>query len=138
MSQSGMRVLVVGSGGREHALAWALSASPLLGTLFVAPGNAGTAELAQNVPVAVTDLAGLVAFAVAERINLVVPGPEGPLVAGLVDRMAWFHAPGVIGGDGLAGVAGFGVSALAELRRFRRVSVREVGEDLLSSFSSFN
>ena len=88
MSQSGMRVLVVGSGGREHALAWALSASPLLGTLFVAPGNAGTAELAQNVPVAVTDLAGLVAFAVAERINLVVPGPEGPLVAGLVDRMA--------------------------------------------------
>ena len=62
----------------------------------------------------------------------------GLLQAGLVDRMAWFHAPGVIGGDGLAGVAGFGVSALAELRRFRRVSVREVGEDLLSSFSSFN
>ena len=83
-----MRVLILGSGGREHALAWAIAASPLLNALFVAPGNAGTARLGTNVPVPVIDLDGLVAFAQAERIDLVVPGPEGPLVAGIVDGMA--------------------------------------------------
>ncbi len=82
-----MRILIVGSGGREHALAWAIQASPLLTQLFVAPGNAGTSALATNVPIAVQDLDALVQFAVSERIDLVVPGPEGPLVAGIVDRM---------------------------------------------------
>ncbi|MGI4953616.1 MAG: phosphoribosylamine--glycine ligase [Janthinobacterium lividum] len=83
-----MRVLVVGSGGREHALAWALSASPLLSQLFVAPGNPGTAAFATNVPIAAMDIAHLVRFARQEKIDLVMPGPEGPLVAGLADAMA--------------------------------------------------
>lgn len=96
-----MRVLIIGSGGREHALAWAISASPLLSALFVAPGNAGTAKLGTNFPVPVTDLDGLVQFAKAERIDLVVPGPEGPLVAGVVDRMI------------TAGIKCFGPSAAA-------------------------
>jgi phosphoribosylamine---glycine ligase len=83
-----MRVLIVGSGGREHALAWAISASPLLTELFVAPGNPGTAALATNVPLRANDIAGLVNFAVAQKIDLVVPGPEAPLVAGLADALA--------------------------------------------------
>lgn len=83
-----MRVLVVGGGAREHALAWALSASPLLDELFIAPGNAGTAGLGTNVPIAADDIAGLTAFARARRIDLVVPGPEAPLVAGLADHLA--------------------------------------------------
>ena len=83
-----MRVLVVGSGGREHALAWALSGSPLLTQLFVAPGNPGTESLATNVAIAAADIDGLVRFARAEKLDLVVPGPEAPLVAGLADRLA--------------------------------------------------
>jgi phosphoribosylamine--glycine ligase len=82
-----MRVLVVGSGGREHALAWAIAASPLCDKLFVAPGNPGTAALAENVPIGPLDIGALVAFARAEAIDLVVPGPEAPLVAGLADAM---------------------------------------------------
>jgi len=83
-----MRVLVVGSGGREHALAWKLSKSPLLKALFAAPGNPGIARLATLVPVKADDVEGLVAFAKAEQIDLVVVGPEAPLVAGLVDRLS--------------------------------------------------
>ena len=83
-----MRVLIVGSGGREHALAWALSASPLLTKLWVAPGNPGTAQLAENVSLQPLDLQGLTLFARANSIDLVVPGPEGPLVAGIADAMA--------------------------------------------------
>jgi phosphoribosylamine--glycine ligase len=83
-----MRVLVVGSGGREHALALKIASSPLLTQLFVAPGNPGTAPFATNVPVRTSDIAGLVAFAVAQNIDLVVPGPEAPLVAGLADSCA--------------------------------------------------
>jgi phosphoribosylamine---glycine ligase len=83
-----MRVLIVGSGGREHALAGAISASPLLTELFVAPGNPGTAALATNVPVRTSDIAGLVKFAVTQKIDLVVPGPEAPLVEGLADALA--------------------------------------------------
>ncbi|MDE2517561.1 MAG: phosphoribosylamine--glycine ligase [Rhodospirillales bacterium] len=82
-----MRVLVVGSGGREHALCWALSASPLLSKLWCAPGNPGIAALAETVPIEVMDVAGLVAFALAQSVDLVVPGPEAPLVAGLTDAM---------------------------------------------------
>lgn len=77
----------MGQGGREHALAWALSGSPLLEKLYVAPGNPGTAALAENVPIAATDIAGLVAFAQQQKIHLVVPGPEAPLVAGLADAL---------------------------------------------------
>ncbi len=82
-----MRVLVVGSGGREHALAWALAASPLLTKLWVAPGNPGTAALAENVPIPVMALDELAAFASKNKVDLVVPGPEAPLVAGLTDRV---------------------------------------------------
>ncbi len=83
-----MRVLVVGSGGREHALCWALSASPLLTKLWCAPGNPGTADVAENVPIGVLDFPALVAFAREHSVDLVVPGPEAPLVAGLTDTMA--------------------------------------------------
>ncbi len=82
-----MRVLVVGAGGREHALAWSLAASPLLTKLWVAPGNPGTAELAENVPIAATDVAALTHFAHDNAVDLVVPGPEAPLVAGLADSL---------------------------------------------------
>lgn len=78
------RILIVGSGAREHALATALSEHELL----VAPGNGGTARLGRNVDVAVTDIAGLVALAERERVDLVVVGPEAPLTLGLVDALA--------------------------------------------------
>ena len=82
-----MRVLVVGSGGREHALAWAIAASPLVDRLFCAPGNAGIAEEAECVAIAARDIAGLVAFCRRELIDFVVVGPEAPLVAGLIDAL---------------------------------------------------
>src|SRR6266446_2839226 len=82
-----MRVLVVGSGGREHALAWAIAASPLVDALYCAPGNAGIADEAECVPIRATDIAGLVGFCRRERIDFVVIGPEAPLVLGLVDAL---------------------------------------------------
>jgi phosphoribosylamine--glycine ligase len=82
-----MRVLVVGSGGREHALCWSLSASPLLTKLWCAPGNPGTAKVAENVPIGATDIAALVQFARDNQVDLVVPGPEAPLIAGITDAM---------------------------------------------------
>jgi phosphoribosylamine---glycine ligase len=82
-----LRILLVGSGGREHALAWAISASPLCEELIAAPGNAGIAELARCVPVGAGDLEGLVRLAREERVDLAVVGPEQPLVLGLVDRL---------------------------------------------------
>ena len=81
-----MRVLVVGGGAREHALAWKLSQSPGLEALFVAPGNAGTAEFAINLPVATNDIDGLTEAAERHRIDLTVIGPEEPLARGIVDR----------------------------------------------------
>ncbi len=96
-----MRILVVGSGGREHALCWAIAASPLCDKLYCAPGNAGIAEDAECVPVAVMDIDGLVGFCQAERIDFVVVGPEQPLVAGLVDRLE------------ASGIAAFGPSQAA-------------------------
>jgi len=82
-----MKVLVVGSGGREHALCWAIAASPLCAELLCAPGNAGIAEDAECVPVAADDLGGLIALCGRRAIDFVVVGPEAPLVAGLVDRL---------------------------------------------------
>ena len=96
-----MRVLVVGSGGREHALCWAISKSPRCAKLYCAPGNAGIAAVAECVDVMPEDLDGLVAFARAEAVDFVVVGPEGPLVAGLADRIAE------------AGIAVFGPSQAA-------------------------
>jgi phosphoribosylamine--glycine ligase len=83
-----MRILVVGSGGREHALAWKISKSPLVRALFAAPGNPGIAGVATLVPLDALDVEGLAAWARENRIDLVVVGPEAPLVAGLVDRLA--------------------------------------------------
>lgn len=82
-----MKVLIVGSGGREHALAWKIASSPRVSQVFVAPGNAGTALEATNVPIPATDKPALVKFAQANQIDLVVVGPEGPLVIGLVDDL---------------------------------------------------
>lgn len=80
-----MKVLVVGSGGREHALAWKIAASPRVDRVFVAPGNAGTAAEAENVAIAADDIAGLIKFVQQNSIDLTVVGPEAPLVAGIVD-----------------------------------------------------
>jgi phosphoribosylamine---glycine ligase len=96
-----MRVLVIGSGGREHALCWAIAASPLCDALYCAPGNPGIAEEATCVRVAATDIEGIVALARRERIDFVVVGPEVPLVAGLVDRLE------------AAGIRAFGPTAAA-------------------------
>ncbi len=82
-----MRVLIVGSGGREHALAWKLKQSPLVREIFVAPGNGGTAGVAVNVPLKDSDVPGLVAFAREKGVDLVIPGPELPLTLGIVDAM---------------------------------------------------
>jgi phosphoribosylamine--glycine ligase len=83
-----MKVLVVGQGGREHALAWKLSQSPSVRQVFCAPGNAGTELDATNVPLAADDIAGIVRFAKREDIGLTIVGPEAPLVAGLSDALA--------------------------------------------------
>ena len=96
-----MNVLLIGSGGREHALAWKLAASPLLTKLYAAPGNPGIAREAECVPIAVDDHMAVVEFAREKQIDLVVVGPEAPLVAGLSDALA------------SAGVRVFGPSAAA-------------------------
>ena len=82
-----MKVLVVGSGGREHALCWAIAKSPKCKTLYAAPGNAGIAAVAECVDVAADDVKAIVAFAKSEGIDFVVVGPEAALVAGLVDQL---------------------------------------------------
>jgi phosphoribosylamine--glycine ligase len=90
-----MKILVIGGGGREHALAWKLAQSARVREVLVAPGNAGTAREAKcrNVPVAATDIAGLMTLARDENIRLTVVGPEGPLVAGVVDAFAAARLP---------------------------------------------
>ncbi|CAM3998118.1 MULTISPECIES: phosphoribosylamine--glycine ligase [Rahnella] len=89
-----MNILIIGNGGREHALAWKASQSPLADKVFVAPGNAGTAlePLLENVEIAATDIAGLLAFAKSNDIGLTIVGPEAPLVIGVVDA---FRAAGL-------------------------------------------
>ena len=89
-----MRVLVIGSGGREHALAWKVASSPRVSKVYVAPGNAGTAlePRCENVAIAADDVAGLLAFAAREQVALTIVGPEGPLVLGVVDA---FQAAGL-------------------------------------------
>ncbi len=96
-----MTVLVVGGGGREHALAWKLRQSPRVTRLLCAPGNAGTAEIAENHAVVAADLDGIVALAAREHVDLVVVGPDDPLAAGLVDRLQ------------AAGIRAFGPTAAA-------------------------
>jgi len=109
-----VRVLLVGSGAREHALAWAISASPLLDRLWCAPGNPGIAEHATCVPLAATDIDGLVRFARDQGVDLVVPGPEAPLLAGLADACA------------REGIACFGPSAEAARLEGSKAFAKEV------------
>lgn len=82
-----MNILIVGSGGREHAIAWKLAQSDKIANLFFAPGNAGTAELGENLPVASDDIANIIQIALEKAINLVVIGPEVPLALGLTDSL---------------------------------------------------
>ncbi len=82
-----MRILLVGSGGREHALAWKLRQSPLVDALLIAPGNPGTAQEGHNLPITADDIPGLVRVAREEAVDMVVPGPELPLVLGLHDAL---------------------------------------------------
>src|SRR5256886_10249674 len=83
-----MKILVIGSGGREHALAWKLRQSPQAERIFCALGNAGTSEIAENVAIPPTDLKGLARFAKQNRVGLTVVGPDDPLAAGIVDLFA--------------------------------------------------
>ncbi len=98
-----MKILIVGGGGREHALAWGLSRSAGCDALYCAPGNAGIAAVAECIDVSAEDVPGLVALAKEKSVDLVVVGPEAPLVAGLVDAL------------GAAGIAAFGPTAAAAI-----------------------
>lgn len=80
-----MNILLLGSGGREHAFAWKMIQSPLCDTLFVAPGNAGTAQIAKNIDISATDFEAIKALVIKENIEMVVVGPEDPLVKGIYD-----------------------------------------------------
>src|SRR5688572_20162584 len=80
-----MKILLVGGGGREHALAWRLAGSEKCSALYCAPGNPGIADVAECVDISIEDLDGIIAFAKDKQIDLIVGGPEGPLVAGLAD-----------------------------------------------------
>jgi phosphoribosylamine--glycine ligase len=111
-----MKVLVVGGGGREHALCWALAASPLLTKLWCAPGNAGIAAVADCVALGAEDVAGLVGFACEQGVDLVVAGPEAPLTLGLADACA----------D--AGLRCFGPSAAAARLEGSKSFTREVAD----------
>jgi phosphoribosylamine---glycine ligase len=96
-----MNILILGSGGREHALAWKIAASPLVERLYCAPGNAGIARECELVPLDPADHSGIIAFCRASRIGLVVVGPEAPLCAGIVDDL------------NAAGIKAFGPSRMA-------------------------
>ena len=80
-----MQVLVIGSGGREHALCWKIAQSPRVKKIYCAPGNGGTSEVAENVDISTEDIPALLKFALQNKIDLTVVGPEGPLAAGIVD-----------------------------------------------------
>jgi len=109
-----MRVLVVGGGGREHALCWAISASPLCDKLFCAPGNPGIAAVAELVPIADSEHQRLVAFSRSASIDFVVIGPEAPLVAGLADHLR------------AAGIKTFGPSAAAAQLEGSKAFTKEI------------
>src|SRR5437868_4441845 len=96
-----MNILLLGSGGREHALAWKMAASPLVERLYCAPGNAGIARECELVALDPADHAGVIAFCRSQKVDLVVVGPEAPMVAGIVDDLA------------AAGIKTFGASRAA-------------------------
>src|ERR1700744_2457859 len=109
-----MKILLIGSGGREHAIAWRLRQGDPSGELFLVPGNAGTAELATNLSLSATDLDGLVAWATKEKPDLTIVGPEAPLCAGVVDRF------------GAAGRAIFGPNKAAARLEGSKVFTKEI------------
>ena len=80
-----MKILLLGSGGREHALAWKIAQSPQLDKLYIAPGNAGTANVGENVAIKANDFDAIKAFVLEKKIDMVVVGPEDPLVNGIYD-----------------------------------------------------
>lgn len=88
LSKNNMNILLLGSGGREHALAWKIGQSPKVQQLYIAPGNAGTAQVGVNVPLAATDFEALKRFALEKQIDMVVVGPEDPLVKGIYDSFS--------------------------------------------------
>ncbi len=106
--------MVIGAGGREHALLWKLAQSPAVGALFCAPGNAGTRALAESIPVRATDIPAIVRAATEHRIDLVVVGPEDPLAAGLVDALT------------AAGIPAFGPTAAAARIESSKAFAKEV------------
>ena len=83
-----MKILIVGGGGREHAIAWKLAQSPEVEKLYCAPGNAGIADAAECIPIKAEDVAGICSFAEENKIDLTVIGPEVPLSLGIVDALA--------------------------------------------------
>ena len=109
-----MNILVVGNGGREHALAWKLAQSPRTDKLFVAPGNGGTRQVAENLDVSATDIEGLAGAVEKCGIDLTVVGPEAPLAEGIVDRF-----------EGL-GLPVFGPSKAAARLESSKIFAREV------------
>ena len=113
-----MNVLLIGSGGREHALALALTQNPMLTKLFVAPGNPGTAQVAANVVLDVADAQAVIAFCHVQHIGFVVIGPEQPLVDGLVDALE------AAGDKGVRPIESRG--AARRLQGFHQGSVRQV------------
>jgi phosphoribosylamine--glycine ligase len=112
-----MNVLVVGSGAREHAIAWKLRQSPRLTDLFVAPGNAGTASVATNLPLNANDLDGICSASRQHLIDLVVVGPEAPLASGLVDRL------------NAAGIAAFGPTQAAARIEYSKAFSKRLLQD---------
>ena len=112
-----MKVLIVGGGGREHALAWKIAGSPLVEKIWVAPGNAGIADQAECVPLSAEDLPGILAFARRERPDLTVIGPEAPLIAGLADAL------------GAEGLAVFGPGAGAARLEGSKVFAKRIMRD---------
>ena len=109
-----MRVLVVGGGGREHALCWKIAQSPLLIRLWCAPGNAGIAAIAECVGIGAEDIPAIIGFARENAVDLVVAGPEAPLTLGLADQCR------------AAGIACFGPSAAAARLEGSKTFTKEV------------
>jgi len=120
-----MNILILGSGGREHSLAWAISASPLTARLICAPGNAGIAQVAECVPLDLADHKAVIGFARENKIDLVVVGPEAPLCAGIVDDLE------------AAGIKAFGPNKWAA-RLEGRSEERRVGKECRSRWSPYH
>ena len=122
-----MNVLLLGSGGREHAIAWRLSQSPLLGKLWVAPGNAGTGDLGENVAIRVSDPDEVLALAERVRADLVIVGPEDPLAAGVarIDPAGAVVTPAGGGGllDVLSGVSSNRIEIMSDSLKIGRAHV---------------